>query len=360
MYPKRRPCVPASLLVASLLTIPGWALSASARSSGDRDALRVAETVLLYQRNNGGWPKNYDRKRALSDLDKNKLIGEKKKSDTTIDNGATHSELRYLAKVYNTSKDERYRKAFLNGVEFILSAQYQNGGWPQYFPNAKGYHRHITFNDGAMIGVMSILWDIAQDKTLYPFVETKLRARCAEAAARGIQCILKCQIEVDGRKTAWCAQHDEKDLVPRKARSYELASISGCESVGIIRFLMEIDRPAPEVIETVQDAVAWFDKAKLTEIREVRKKSKSEPKGWDKVVVEDAAAPPMWARFYEIGANKPIFCSRDGVPRDTLAEISYERRNGYSWLGYYAADLLAKDYPAWQKKWAPHDNVLRE
>lgn len=66
----------------------------------------------------------------------------------------------------------------------------------------------------------------------------------------------------------------------------------------------------------------------------------------------------MWARFYEIGANKPIFCSRDGIPRDTIAEISYERRNGYSWLGYYAKGLLAKDYPAWQKKWAPKNNVL--
>ena len=83
-------------------------------------------------------------------------------------------------------------------------------------------------------------------------------------------------------------------------------------------------------------------------------------KGWDKVVVKDAAAPPMWARFYEIGTNKPIFCSRDGVPKDTLAEISYERRNGYSWLGRYAADLLAKDYPAWQKKWAPGKNVLEK
>lgn len=360
MHQTIRPFVPAGLLVVSLIMVPAWALSASARSSGERDALRVAETILLYQRNNGGWPKKYDRERTLSDLDKKKLLGEKEKSDATIDNGATHSELRYLANVYNTSKDERFKKAFLNGVEFILSAQYPNGGWPQYFPNAKGYHRYITFNDGAMIGVMSTLRDIAQDKTLYPFVDTELRARCAEAVARGLQCILKCQIEVDGRKTAWCAQHDEKNLAPRKARSYELASISGNESVGIVRFLMEIDRPTPEVIEAVQDAVAWFDKAKLTGIRVVKKESESAAKGWNRVVVRDAAAPPMWARFYEIGTNKPIFCSRDGVPRDTLAEISYERRNGYSWLGHYAANLLAKEYPAWQKKWAPHDNVLRK
>jgi PelA/Pel-15E family pectate lyase len=66
----------------------------------------------------------------------------------------------------------------------------------------------------------------------------------------------------------------------------------------------------------------------------------------------------MWARFYEIGTNKPIFCSRDGIPRATLAEISYERRTGYSWLGYYAKSLLTEDYPAWQKKYVPGKNVL--
>ena len=36
--------------------------------------------------------------------------------------------------------------------------------------------------------------------------------------------------------------------------------------------------------------------------------------------------------------------------KKTLAEISHERRNGYSWLGYYARDLLGKDYPAWKAK----------
>jgi PelA/Pel-15E family pectate lyase len=63
----------------------------------------------------------------------------------------------------------------------------------------------------------------------------------------------------------------------------------------------------------------------------------------------------MWARFYQIGTDKPIFCSRDGIPKDTLAEISYERRTGYSWLGRYPAGLLAKEYPAWRKKWAPRN-----
>ena len=327
---------------------------------GSKEALRIADTVLLHQRQNGGWSKNYDRARTVSSAERKKLLGRKKNNDTTFDNGSTHSEVRYLAKVYNASKDERYRDAFLSGVEFILKAQYRNGGWPQFYPNPRGYSRHITFNDGATIGAMTALRDIAQDRSAYPFVDARLRARCAEAVSKGLDCILKCQIEVGGRKTAWCAQHDEKSLAPRKARTYELASISGSESVGIVRFLMEIDKPTPEVIDAIQGAVAWFNKAKLMGIRQIKKEDKSSQKGWDKIVVKDAGAPPMWARFYQIGTNKPIFCSRDGIPRDTLAEISYERRNGYSWLGYYASGLLTKDYPKWQKKWAPRENALQE
>ena len=33
-----------------------------------------------------------------------------------------------------------------------------------------------------------------------------------------------------------------------------------------------------------------------------------------------------------------------------LAAIEYERRNGYAWYGYWPADLLKKDYPAWKAR----------
>jgi len=324
------------------------------------EAVRLAETMLLHQRDNGGWPKNYDEDQALTDAEKAGILAQKSRDDTTFDNGATHSEVRHLAKVYQSTPETRYKEAALKGIEFMLRAQYANGGWPQFYPKSKGYSRHITFNDNAMIGVMRTLRDITRRESEFAFVGEDLRARAAAAVEKAIPCILKCQIVVNGKKTAWCAQHDEKTLAPAKARSYELPSLSGSESVGIIRFLMGIDRPAPEIVEAIQAAVTWFDEAKLEGIREIRREDPTLPKGWDKVVVQDTSAPPMWARFYEIGTNKPIFCSRDGIPRATLAEISYERRNGYSWLGHYAANLLAKDYPAWRKKCPPGRNVLED
>lgn len=324
------------------------------------EAIRIADNVLLYQRNTGGWPKGVDMARVLSEKDKAKLRERKNKKDSTLDNGATHTQMRYLAKVYTATKLKRFSKGFLQAVNYLLEAQYANGGWPQFYPlqgNA-GYSRYLTFNDNAMIGAMSVLRDIAEKRSQYAFVDQNRRKRAEKAVRKGIQCILKCQIIVDGKRTAWCQQHDEKTLEPRPARTYEKPSICCGESVGVVMFLMSIDNPEPEIIEAVQAAVAWLDQVKLIGIRQIRKRDESKEGGYDKVVVEDAAAPPIWARFYQIGTNRPIFCGRDGIIKYSLAEIEHERRIHYSWYGYGPTGLLARDYPAWQKKWVPNRNVL--
>jgi PelA/Pel-15E family pectate lyase len=331
-----------------------WKCCLSQRSefyAGD-EAVRIADNVLLYQRVNGGWLKGIDMAVILSEKDKDELLKDNNKGNSTLDNSATHTQIRYLAKVYSATKLERIKQGFLKGVDYLLEAQYDNGGWPQRYPLLSGYSRRITFNDNAMIGAMSVLRDIAEKKPDYTFVDEGRRRKAKVAVQRGIECILKCQIIVDGRRTAWCQQHDEKTFEPKHARIYEKKSICGNESVGIVRFLMEIDNPAPEIVKAVQGAVAWFDRVKLTGIRQVNKPDDSE-RGYDKVIIEDATAPPIWARFYEIGTNRPIFCGRDGKVKYTMAEIEHERRTGYAWYGYGPAELLTRDYPAWQKKWAP-------
>jgi len=325
--------------------------------AGD-EAIRIADNVLLYQRNTGGWRQNIDMARVLSEKDKAQLRKDKNKEDSTLDNGATHTQMRYLARVYDATRLERFKKAFPKAVDYLLRAQYPNGGWPQRYPNLRGYARYITFNDGAMIGAMTVLRDIAERKPGYTFVDESRRRKAEEAAQKGIECILKCQIIVDGKRTAWCQQHDEKTFEPRPARIYEKVSICGCESVGVVRFLMSIDNPTEEIIKAIQGAVAWFDRARLTGIRQVNKPDDSQ-RGYDKVVIKDVTAPPIWARFCQIGTNRPIFCGRDGKIKSSLAEIEHERRTGYAWYGYWPASLLTRDYPAWQKKWAPKKNVLK-
>ena len=314
------------------------------------EAKRIAENLLLYQRDSGGWPKNIEMASVLTEKQQADLAAQKKTSDATIDNQSTYPQLAYLARIFTATGSERFKEPFLSGLDYLLKAQYQNGGWPQFYPYSSGYQKHITFNDDAMIGVMSLLREIVSKDRAYAFVDEQRRVRSEQAVGQGIACILKCQVKVEGKHTAWCAQHDEITFAAAPARTYEKISLSGGETVGIVRFLMGIEHPSRPVREAIQSAVAWLDQVKLTGIKVVDKPDASLPRGFERVVVQDPAADPLWARFYEIGTNRPIFCGRDGVIKATLAEIEYERRTGYRWYVNSPAELLARDYPAWVKK----------
>lgn len=338
------------LLMAGLAT-PAWTL-ASARNLLKRpeswytteEAKKAAASVLSFQSPLGGWPKNVD-------TTTQPYVGSPERISPTFDNNATTDELRFLARMYDANQDAKYKEAFSRGVEYILKAQYPTGGWPQFYPPSTQYHRHITFNDDAMVRLMEFLREVYSSPR-YGFVDADTKARAKAAFDHGIECILKCQIRVNGKATVWCAQHDEKDYAPRPGRKFELTSLSGAESVGITRLLMSIENPSPEVVNAVESAIAWFRASQLKGIRVDIRPDPASPKGTDRVVVEDPATEPIWARFYDIQTNRPIFADRDGIAREKLSDIGYERRNGYSWLNYWPKSLLAKDYPAWSAKLA--------
>jgi PelA/Pel-15E family pectate lyase len=314
------------------------------------EAVRVADNVLAYQRETGGWHKNTDMGAALSEAQMAEIAKEKSKNDSTIDNGATFTQLNYLARVYTAAKHERHREAFLKGVDYLLKAQYENGGWPQFYPDLSGYRKHITYNDGAMIGVMRLLRDIAAKKSDFAFVDEERRARAARAVEKGVEVILKTQVVVGGRRTVWGAQHDSVTLAPAAARVFEPVSLSAGESVALVRFLMGLKNPPARVVEAVESAVAWYEKAKLGGVRWVERRDASKPGGFDRAAVKDPNAPPLWARFYEIETTRPIFVGRDGVIKYDVSEIDEERRNGYQWYVSTPARLLNEEYPAWRKK----------
>jgi PelA/Pel-15E family pectate lyase len=229
-----------------------------------------------------------------------------------------------------------------------MAAQYPNGGWPQYFPLRRGYYRHITYNDGAMIGVMTFLRGIVASEPPFDFVDQERRAKAKAAIARGLDCILKTQVKQNGKLTAWCAQHDEKTFAPAWARAYEPPSLSGAESVGIVRFLMSVENPTPEIIATVEGAVEWL---KSVAIHGMRFEQFTDTQGRkDSRIVADPEGGLLWARFYELGSNRPIFLDRDSVIRHSLAEVGQERRAGYAWYGNWADKLLAREYPQWRSR----------
>ncbi len=326
------------------------ALSQNGEWYSRNEARRIGDNVLLFQRENGGWVKNRDMAVILEENEKEKL--EKLKTSnlgTTIDNNATFTQIRFLGRVYRATGDKRYKDGFIKGLDYLLEAQYENGGWPQFYPLRNGYYDHITYNDGAMIGVMQLLGDISEEEETFGFVDTERKKDINRALEKGLDIILKTQVEVDGKLTVWCAQHDKETLKPAKARAYELPSLSGGESAGIVRYLMELKNPNTDVINAIECAISWFEDSKITGKKVEWIVDENREENRDRIVIDDENAEPLWARFYEIGTNKPMFVGRDGEIKDQLSEIEHERRIGYSYLKNYAQELLEKEYPEWKK-----------
>lgn len=115
---------------------------------------------------------------------------------------------------------------------------------------------------------------------------------------------------------------------------------------------MSVEHPSPQIIEAVDAAVAWLNAVKLSGIRVEDRKQAGTPRGFERYVVDDPAAPPIWARYYQIGTNRAFFAGRDSVMRFDLSEISIERRTGYQWYNRWPRNLLETEYPTWKAKLA--------
>ena len=121
----------------------------------------VVENILLFQRANGGWPKDYDMLAVLTVAQKDAVCASRERNDTSFDNHNTHSQVDYLARAYDRCRNEAWRASCERGSGIDAAAQRPNGGFPQRFPNPQGYSAHVTFNDGVMIGILNVLKDAA-------------------------------------------------------------------------------------------------------------------------------------------------------------------------------------------------------
>jgi len=328
--------------------------------AGD-EALRIAGIIVSFQTPSGGWSKNLDLSRHVRrpgegfapdnssryvSADDNDGLKEVHWSYVgTIDNGATIGELRFLARVIHArseGRSEDLQLAFSKGIAYLLAAQYPNGGWPQVWPLQGGYHDAITYNDGAMVGVLNLLRDAAAGRGDFDFVPQVERERCAEAVRRGVACLLDTQVLVQGKRTVWCQQHDALTLEPCAARNYEMPSLCSAESGALAAFLMEVPQPDSNVVAAVEGAVAWFKAAALQDVAFRNAGDQG------RLLVTVPGAGPLWSRYYEVGSDRPIFGERDKTIHDDVADISRERRQGYAWYSDEPAQILRK-YPKWRE-----------
>ncbi|KQN97753.1 pectate lyase [Paenibacillus sp. Leaf72] len=314
----KKSTVSVALAFTMLLSAPAVLLqpAATVMAADASGTTASISNVLKNQQSDGGWRKDYGQS-----------SGEWAKS--TIDNKATYSEIRRLASEYKKTKDSKYSAAAIKGINFLINMQYANGGFPQVYQSS-GYHKHITYNDNAMINVLILLDEVANKKGDFSFIDSTLASKSKQAVDKGVDCILKSQVTVNGKLTAWGQQHDSSTLKPAGARIYEVPSLTAQESVNIVKFLKTRASDA-KIAAAIKGAEDWFKASQITGIR-VEKKS------GDVVVISDPnVKTPIWARFYEIGSNKPIFVGRDGIVKYKLSDIEKERRTGYAWYGNWPA-----------------------
>lgn len=335
--------------------------SGSSGDSGD-GSLSATEKEIVTKANNaitwqipdvGGWDKGYDLHVASERGSNayNKSSGWTAKGGGymgTIDNGGTYSHMETIAQAYSVTGEQKYKDSFAQAIGFLKNLQTEKGGFTQVYPKRGNYSDYVTFNDDAMVSVMKLLRNVYEKKAPYTnIVDDTARAEVKAMFDKGIEYILASQIEVQGVKAGWCAQHDPVTYEPKEAREYERPSISGSESIGIIELLMSLTDN-----QTAQDAglaaVRWFDEHKLVD----KAFSKNGVTNATTGVVEyiyDKPGSVIWYRFYDLNGvgffsdrkSNEKWAEYNGYFYD-VAEISEERRTGYSWMGSWPKSVIDK------------------
>jgi PelA/Pel-15E family pectate lyase len=198
-----------------------------------------------------------------------------------------------------------------------------------------------------MTHAVEILQNVSEGAPDYAFLPQELKRQAGPAAWRGIECLLRLQITDKGIKTAWAQQYDALTLEPTSARNYEMAALSSDESFSIAEFLMGLANPTPQEVAAVHGVADWVTKAEIHGYRFGSgdfRADRASPGGRTLTAVEGAG--PIWARYYQIGTNKPIFGDRDRSIHDDVNELSRERRNGYAWYNNAGIAVLAH-YKTW-------------
>lgn len=314
---------------------------------GSAEARAVADAIVTFQTPSGGWSKNQDRSIA-------RLPGQRFSNDAetmeqnpsnfdapadrfwtfvgTLDNNATWTEMRYLAKVAAQvpgRQGDAWRASVIRGVNYLLNAQYPNGGWPQIWPLEGGFHDSVTFNDNAVAEAAMILRDVSNGAEGFGFVPADLKARAAEATKKAIEVTLAAQVRKkdengQDRLLGWPQQVEPMRLIPTSARNYEPRSIASGETTDILLFLMGEPDPSPEIQAAIRGAVAW-----LESVRVYDKSFEMTDDG--RKLIDKPGAGPLWSRNYDLVTGRPIFGDKDQTIHDDVNGISIGRRNGYSW-----------------------------
>jgi PelA/Pel-15E family pectate lyase len=269
-------------------------------------AVAAAHALCFGQLGSGGWPYRIDfdpanpHRVAYRHLDKNHAKKARRRY-SVLDDNTTQAALRCLMAVNELVDDAKVREAMTYGLNALLEAQLEGGGWPQVFgqppPTQKfttyvriepdgsrtthrrptRYWHYATFNDGAINDCIDVCLE-AHRRTG--------EERFLDAARRAGNFIVESQL--DPPQAGWAQQYNLQGE-PAWARRFEPRAVCSLVTYRNIRSLIEIHLATGDgqYLKAIPAALDWLRRSRLP------------------------GEEPRYARFYELDTNRPLYFTKD-------------------------------------------------
>ncbi len=287
----------------------------------------VADLIVALQNEDGGFqvlPDNYEMSQKKTGLGSMKDV-------SSVYNGATTSELKYLAKYITANKpeDSKYQDAFVKGIKYLLTTQHDNGGWSMNPGSGSGFNANIEVGNKAMTEVLTLLSDIAilnnQD---YVFARKAMNVdEIKSAVEKGNDFIVKSQISNNNKKSGWATQYDKSGNVTM-GHTYERESVSSYTTKDVIDYLMTIHNPSQDIKDAVESAYSWLKDVKIADKEQKVVKDTSMNNGFDVYLVDGSGT---WASNYvydkTTDSYRPLYSDVDPTRADQKYVNVYELYN---------------------------------
>lgn len=287
----------------------------------------VADLIVALQNEDGGFqvlPDNYEMSQKETGLGSMKDV-------SSVYNGATTSELKYLAKYITANKpeDSKYQDAFVKGIKYLLTTQHDNGGWSMNPGSESGFNANIEVGNKAMTEVLTLLSDIAilnnQD---YVFARKAMNVdEIKSAVEKGNDFIVKSQISNNNKKSGWATQYDKSGNVTM-GHTYERESVSSYTTKDVIDYLMTIHNPSQDIKDAVESAYSWLKDVKIADKEQKVVKDTSMNNGFDVYLVDGSGT---WASNYvydkATDSYRPLYSDVDPTRADQKYVNVYELYN---------------------------------
>ncbi|MFC2077015.1 pectate lyase [candidate division KSB1 bacterium] len=189
-----------------------------------------------------------------------------------LEDGCIRGQMEFLLKMSEVTGDPKYFNSARKGADFLITAQYPDGGWPQHYPPPRrGYSGYYTLNDGVFEDTIQLLLD---------FHARTGEQKYLEAAMRGGDWLIANQLPEPA--TGWAQQYDPM-LKPAWARQWEPPSACSRVTAGAVKMLLALHLVTGDdkYLGPIPAAIAWLKRSQVI--------------------------PGQWARFYDPQTSRPIY-----------------------------------------------------